>query len=76
MLSKAILRKELDRHAPFEIVMADGGVHEVAHPDFLIIPPGKASQVFLYDGKGKRLVLSTLTMTGLVTAELEDDFHD
>lgn len=37
---------------PFEVVLVDGRTFEVRHPDFIFIPPGRGTWVYIVPPKG------------------------
>jgi len=76
MITKTQIRREIDRGAPFTLMTADGKEYDVTHSDFIYIPPGKATQIQVFDSSGRKTILSLLMMTGIKCSEAHSDFGE
>jgi len=50
---------------PFEIVMVDGRVFRVRHPDFLLVPPPRGQYVVVVDEEGLPEYVNTLVISSV-----------
>jgi hypothetical protein len=50
---------------PFDILLVDGRRFHVPHPDFLLIPPGPGTWVYVADGSGTADHINTAVISSI-----------
>ncbi|MBX3361638.1 MAG: hypothetical protein KF912_13755 [Phycisphaeraceae bacterium] len=54
---------------PFEIVLVDGHVFKVPHPDFIFVPPGRGTWIYVADPKGHVEHINTVVISSVRLAK-------
>ncbi len=56
----------------FEIVLVDGRVFSVPHPEFILVPPGRGSWVYVSDSEGHVEHINTLVISTVRRSKPKD----